>query len=336
MFLYLDLFFFSSRRRHTRYWRDWSSDVCSSDLEEDHLAKGGAAVADLADHRAVVAGLELRRAHQHRDAGLLQHVGQLVGPVGRVDVDQDRAELGRRVLDEGPLRTVGRPDADPVALVHTERVQPEGDRVDPGDELRVGEAATGGALDERLVVAHPRRRPVQVRPDRVPEEGDGRGATAVGRQRGLGHALPPRCRPPCRGPGPVPGPAPCLRGVGRTGSSCELRGAGGSSSYSPAWTPARFGLSVGWAYRRRWGGSGKSWSSPKGDRGPADSARNSVTGAPPSSDTPQVGSIRWSCLGFRLAMSPCPPLCSSARAPPGAHVRRASWRKQYPGCTRVS
>src|SRR5215203_3518181 len=28
----LFLFFFSSRRRHTRYWRDWSSDVCSSDL----------------------------------------------------------------------------------------------------------------------------------------------------------------------------------------------------------------------------------------------------------------------------------------------------------------
>src|SRR3712207_8763413 len=24
--------FFASRRRHTRYWRDWSSDVCSSDL----------------------------------------------------------------------------------------------------------------------------------------------------------------------------------------------------------------------------------------------------------------------------------------------------------------
>src|SRR3712207_842846 len=28
-------FFFSSRRRHTRYWRDWSSDVCSSDLVKD-------------------------------------------------------------------------------------------------------------------------------------------------------------------------------------------------------------------------------------------------------------------------------------------------------------
>src|SRR5215203_4920459 len=28
----MHVFFFSSRRRHTRYWRDWSSDVCSSDL----------------------------------------------------------------------------------------------------------------------------------------------------------------------------------------------------------------------------------------------------------------------------------------------------------------
>src|SRR6267378_6516387 len=28
-----DGFFFSSRRRHTRPLRDWSSDVCSSDLE---------------------------------------------------------------------------------------------------------------------------------------------------------------------------------------------------------------------------------------------------------------------------------------------------------------
>src|SRR3712207_8673391 len=33
--------FFSSRRRHTRYWRDWSSDVCSSDLAlvADHLQR---------------------------------------------------------------------------------------------------------------------------------------------------------------------------------------------------------------------------------------------------------------------------------------------------------
>src|SRR5207302_8351319 len=29
---FLFIFFFSSRRRHTRFSRDWSSDVCSSDL----------------------------------------------------------------------------------------------------------------------------------------------------------------------------------------------------------------------------------------------------------------------------------------------------------------
>src|SRR3712207_7299530 len=38
--LYL-CFFFSSRRRHTRYWRDWSSDVCSSDLQDHSIELGG-------------------------------------------------------------------------------------------------------------------------------------------------------------------------------------------------------------------------------------------------------------------------------------------------------
>src|SRR3989442_11174465 len=32
-------FFFSSRRRHTRCGRDWSSDVCSSDLAQEGLLR---------------------------------------------------------------------------------------------------------------------------------------------------------------------------------------------------------------------------------------------------------------------------------------------------------
>src|SRR5215203_6273453 len=39
-------FFFSSRRRHTRYWRDWSSDVCSSDLDPVANGRWFAAPAD--------------------------------------------------------------------------------------------------------------------------------------------------------------------------------------------------------------------------------------------------------------------------------------------------
>src|SRR5690606_39334186 len=34
MSIYQLFFFFSSRRRHTRFSRDWSSDVCSSDLPD--------------------------------------------------------------------------------------------------------------------------------------------------------------------------------------------------------------------------------------------------------------------------------------------------------------
>src|SRR5947209_19338116 len=46
LFRIATVFFFSSRRRHTRYWRDWSSDVCSSDLrsrpDRDRRRPGGA------------------------------------------------------------------------------------------------------------------------------------------------------------------------------------------------------------------------------------------------------------------------------------------------------
>src|SRR5439155_11112517 len=40
----LRIFFFSSRRRHTRWPRDWSSDVCSSDLTRSFTGSSRAAV----------------------------------------------------------------------------------------------------------------------------------------------------------------------------------------------------------------------------------------------------------------------------------------------------
>src|SRR2546422_5172408 len=38
--MFVLVFFFSSRRRHTRCSRDWSSDVCSSDLAKVFVAFG--------------------------------------------------------------------------------------------------------------------------------------------------------------------------------------------------------------------------------------------------------------------------------------------------------
>src|SRR5690606_41148025 len=47
-------FFFSSIRRHTRFSRDWSSDVCSSDLDPRHARARYAGT-----YRAAVAATEL-------------------------------------------------------------------------------------------------------------------------------------------------------------------------------------------------------------------------------------------------------------------------------------
>src|SRR6266498_4201389 len=51
-------FFFSSRRRHTRCGRDWSSDVCSSDLPngvgKTNLVEALGYVATLSSHRVAV------------------------------------------------------------------------------------------------------------------------------------------------------------------------------------------------------------------------------------------------------------------------------------------
>src|SRR2546430_16949587 len=51
-----NIFFFSSRRRHTRFDCDWSSDVCSSDLREEGLENAWARATR--HHLALKAGLE--------------------------------------------------------------------------------------------------------------------------------------------------------------------------------------------------------------------------------------------------------------------------------------
>src|SRR3989442_2703983 len=106
----LNCFFFSSRRRHTRCGRDWSSDVCSSDLavlggpERGRPGRAGGAVrpdAEPGDERA---------------ADLRVLAAPRVGGAGRADQDrQDGA--GPRAPQEGDLlaRPVARPASRPGA-----------------------------------------------------------------------------------------------------------------------------------------------------------------------------------------------------------------------------
>src|SRR2546426_2307821 len=86
----LFIFFFSSRRRHTRLQGDWSSDVCSSDLASDAGPHGGRAGGALApghhrtqlqrfasDHRSGAAG---RRKGSRSE----EHTSELQSPCNLV------------------------------------------------------------------------------------------------------------------------------------------------------------------------------------------------------------------------------------------------------------
>src|SRR5207253_6810831 len=66
-------FFFSSRRRHTRWPRDWSSDVCSSDLlipPKETLFRIAEGIKDIRDPLSVVARPIRKRATWNRGCQL--------------------------------------------------------------------------------------------------------------------------------------------------------------------------------------------------------------------------------------------------------------------------
>src|SRR5256885_12798649 len=94
-----DVFFFSSRRRHTRLQGDWSSDVCSSDLHPFPVEVGGLLDAAIrALHHVAVAKTAVR---EHRDGG------KRLGVVASDQVgDERKRSEERRVGEEGRSRGV--------------------------------------------------------------------------------------------------------------------------------------------------------------------------------------------------------------------------------------
>src|SRR5690606_36068736 len=113
-------FFFSSRRRHTRFSRDWSSDVCSSDL--DRLVVQHGAVVDGGDTGAD-GGLDALGAVRVRGDLALGHLGRV----------HDRPNLFRIDLQDadriaGREHAAGRADLDDVGAV-LDLVPDGGDRL---------------------------------------------------------------------------------------------------------------------------------------------------------------------------------------------------------------
>src|SRR5256886_11871947 len=70
----LESFFFSSRRRHTRFDCDWSSDVCSSDLFSSRSVtriverQANERGQDMATHVASLVGMYLRERRREAEA----------------------------------------------------------------------------------------------------------------------------------------------------------------------------------------------------------------------------------------------------------------------------
>src|SRR5207302_2320142 len=68
---------FSSRRRHTRFSRDWSSDVCSSDLLRSFMAPTCSTTAALVVGDALAMALMKLRNFQPEDFARFHPGGQL-------------------------------------------------------------------------------------------------------------------------------------------------------------------------------------------------------------------------------------------------------------------
>src|SRR5699024_11563677 len=80
------LFFFSSRRRHTISKRDWSSDVCSSDLL---IVGAWAGSSHLNDHLSRDKPRKQRTLHQHHQ-GHRKSPGEspMTGQIGRASCSE--------------------------------------------------------------------------------------------------------------------------------------------------------------------------------------------------------------------------------------------------------
>src|SRR3989449_10515955 len=137
----LSFFFFSSRRRHTRCSRDWSSDVCSSDLEVSDE------VENLVPHELVTVAKPVQdTALAHADGVLQRCAASQAVLAHQAEILQEAVRAGGgELLDEHALaRRAGERLGADRGMVVVERV---------ADAERLG----GDDLDPAPTAAHPDR-----------------------------------------------------------------------------------------------------------------------------------------------------------------------------------
>src|SRR6266511_6251729 len=166
MIIYNLFFFFSSRRRHTRFSRDWSSDVCSSDLDAcgspsvqcvgTSATLAGPGTAD--QQRAEVAAVATKLFGA--SVAPQQVIGETLQRATRVDGDVDRTAL-RAAIERGTSAEDLRDDPLAAWVETTFGVATVGDRLArrPPTTLRAAgqQLAAETGLDEECCIAALRR-----------------------------------------------------------------------------------------------------------------------------------------------------------------------------------
>src|SRR5215510_9206171 len=105
-------FFFSSRRRHTRWPRDWSSDVCSSDLSFAGLVPNvGLGPYCVAKYGVVALAEVLQRELKEEGIGVSVLCPMRVGTnIGTSERNRDRRYGGEQVSPRVPEQDAGNSD----------------------------------------------------------------------------------------------------------------------------------------------------------------------------------------------------------------------------------
>ena len=147
--------------------------------EQYDAAQLGEPIAHLAQDLDVLAALVPDLGQEYGDAALFERVSRFGTAIGRIDVDQNRADLGRRELRDHPLDRVRRPDADAVAVTHSERHQAAREPVALRIQLGIGQTNALMNGNDRLVVRMTRGDPREVRADRLADQRQGTGSASV-------------------------------------------------------------------------------------------------------------------------------------------------------------
>lgn len=114
-----------------------------------HLRQPGNHLGDHCRHRLTPVRILVDQPHRPR---LLEHIGQLPRPIGRIHRHQDQAGQRRAVLEQHPLGTIRRPDGHPFPGLES-RCQPPRHRLGLRQDLSICPPSAGHSI--RLPIHQP-------------------------------------------------------------------------------------------------------------------------------------------------------------------------------------